>query len=44
MVNTRTVDARRPTALGKLGDQNVIRTVRGVGYGAEASESGADAQ
>ncbi|HQR79326.1 MAG TPA: response regulator transcription factor [Actinomycetota bacterium] len=44
MVNTRTVDVHVAQLRGKLGDHNIIRTVRGVGYGAEASESGADAQ
>jgi len=41
MVNTRTVDVHVAQLRGKLGDHNVIRTVRGVGYGAEAN---ADAQ
>ena len=41
MVNTRTVDVHVAQLRGKLGDNNVIRTVRGVGYGAEAN---ADAQ
>lgn len=44
MVNTRTVDVHVAQLRGKLGDHNVIRTVRGVGYGAEANESSADAQ
>lgn len=44
MVNTRTVDVHVAQLRGKLGEYNIIRTVRGVGYGAEASESGPDAQ
>ncbi|MCU0279908.1 MAG: response regulator transcription factor [Candidatus Nanopelagicales bacterium] len=44
MVNTRTVDVHVAQLRSKLGEHNIIRTVRGVGYGAEASESGADAQ
>jgi DNA-binding response OmpR family regulator len=44
MVNTRTVDVHVAQLRGKLGENNIIRTVRGVGYGAEASESGSDAQ
>jgi two-component system response regulator MtrA len=44
MVNTRTVDVHVAQLRGKLGENNIIRTVRGVGYGAEASESGPDAQ
>ena len=44
MVNTRTVDVHVAQLRGKLGEFNIIRTVRGVGYGAEASESGRDAQ
>ncbi len=44
MVNTRTVDVHVAQLRGKLGEHNIIRTVRGVGYGAEASESGPDAQ
>ncbi len=44
MVNTRTVDVHVAQLRGKLGDHNIIRTVRGVGYGAEASEPGDDAQ
>ena len=44
MVNTRTVDVHVAQLRGKMGDHNVIRTVRGVGYGAEANESGTDAQ
>jgi DNA-binding response OmpR family regulator len=50
MVNTRTVDVHVAQLRAKLGDHNVIRTVRGVGYGAEApseraaNESNADAQ
>ncbi len=44
MVNTRTVDVHVAQLRGKLGDHNVIRTVRGVGYGAESSEPGPDAQ
>lgn len=44
MVNTRTVDVHVAQLRSKLGDHNVIRTVRGVGYGAEANESHADAQ
>ena len=44
MVNTRTVDVHVAQLRAKLGDHNVIRTVRGVGYGAEANESSSDAQ
>jgi len=44
MVNTRTVDVHVAQLRGKLGEYNIIRTVRGVGYGAEASESVPDAQ
>jgi len=44
MVNTRTVDVHVAQLRGKLGENNIIRTVRGVGYGAEVSESGHDAQ
>ena len=44
MVNTRTVDVHVAQLRGKLGENNIIRTVRGVGYGAEVSESGPDAQ
>jgi DNA-binding response OmpR family regulator len=44
MVNTRTVDVHVAQLRSKLGDHNVIRTVRGVGYGAEVNESGTDAQ
>lgn len=44
MVNTRTVDVHVAQLRAKLGDHNVIRTVRGVGYGAEANESSVDAQ
>jgi len=44
MVNTRTVDVHVAQLRGKMGDHNVIRTVRGVGYGAEASEPGEDAK
>ena len=44
MVNTRTVDVHVAQLRGKLGEYNIIRTVRGVGYGAEVSESGPDAQ
>ena len=44
MVNTRTVDVHVAQLRSKLGEFNIIRTVRGVGYGAEASESGRDAQ
>lgn len=34
MVNTRTVDVHVAQLRGKLGENNIIRTVRGVGYGA----------
>lgn len=44
MVNTRTVDVHVAQLRGKLGENNIIRTVHGVGYGAEVSESGHDAQ
>lgn len=44
MVNTRTVDVHVAQLRGKLGENNIIRTVRGVGYGAEVSESDPDAQ
>ena len=44
MVNTRTVDVHVAQLRGKLGEYNIIRTVRDVGYGAEASESVLDAQ
>ena len=44
MVNTRTVDVHVAQLRGKLGEYNIIRTVRGVGYGAEVSESDPDAQ
>ena len=44
MVDTRTVDVHVAQLRGKLGENNIIRTVRGVGYGAEVSESDPDAQ
>jgi len=44
MVNTRTVDVHVAQLRSKLGDHDVIRTVRGVGYGAETSGPPADAK
>jgi DNA-binding response OmpR family regulator len=39
VVGTRTVDVHVAQVRGKLGDASPIRTVRGVGYSAEAPES-----
>lgn len=39
MVGTRTVDVHVAQVRGKLGDASPIRTVRGVGYSAEAAEA-----
>jgi DNA-binding response OmpR family regulator len=44
MVNTRTVDVHVAQLRSKLGANDAIRTVRGVGYGAEASGSVGDAK
>lgn len=38
MVNTRTVDVHVAQLRAKLAESDVIRTVRGIGYGAEAPE------
>ncbi|MBK9741379.1 MAG: response regulator transcription factor [Actinobacteria bacterium] len=39
VVGTRTVDVHVAQVRGKLGDRNPIRTVRGVGYSAEAPDA-----
>jgi len=40
VVGTRTVDVHVAQVRGKLGDASPIRTVRGVGYGAEEPDTG----